>query len=60
MSETIVDEKVYAPKEFKNELHIEEIKGIYVPFWMFDIRYKDFQNLIYENKYKKEKKEQSK
>ena len=24
------------PKEFKSESHIEEIKGIYVPFWLFD------------------------
>ena len=34
------------PKAFKNENHIEEIKGVYVPFWLFDadvdahIRYK--------------------
>lgn len=34
------------PKVFKNQNHIEEIKGIYVPFWLFDtdadanIRYK--------------------
>lgn len=24
------------PKAFKDENHIEEIKGIYVPFWLFD------------------------
>ena len=24
------------PKVFKNENHLEEIKGIYVPFWLFD------------------------
>ena len=24
------------PKVFKNENHIDEIKGIYVPFWLFD------------------------
>ena len=24
------------PKEFSNENHIEEIKGVYVPFWLFD------------------------
>ena len=23
------------PKEFKSESHIEEVKGIYVPFWLF-------------------------
>lgn len=34
------------PKVFKDENHIEEIKGVYVPFWLFDadadanIRYK--------------------
>lgn len=24
------------PKVFKDENHIDEIKGIYVPFWLFD------------------------
>lgn len=24
------------PKEFSNNNHIEEIKGVYVPFWLFD------------------------
>ena len=28
--------KKLLPKVFKNEVHIEEIKGIYVPFWLFD------------------------
>ncbi len=28
--------KFLLPKCFKDENHIEEIKGIYVPFWMFD------------------------
>lgn len=38
--------KKLLPKIFKNENHIDEIKGIYVPFWLFDadanahIRYK--------------------
>ncbi len=38
--------KVLLPKVFKEQNHIEEIKGIYVPFWLFDtdanahIRYK--------------------
>ena len=38
--------KKLLPKVFKNENHIEEVKGIYVPFWLFDaeadanIRYK--------------------
>ncbi len=28
--------KVLLPKAFKDENHIDEIKGIYVPFWLFD------------------------
>ena len=24
------------PKEFKNENHIDDIRGVYVPFWLFD------------------------
>ena len=38
--------KKLLPKAFKSENHIDEIKGIYVPFWLFDaevdakIRYK--------------------
>ena len=28
--------KKLLPKVFKNEVHIEEIKGVYVPFWLFD------------------------
>ena len=38
--------KRFIPKVFKQEQHIDEIKGIYVPFWLFDadanaqIRYK--------------------
>ncbi|MDO5410710.1 MAG: hypothetical protein Q4F21_09695 [Lachnospiraceae bacterium] len=28
--------KVLLPKIFKDENHIDEIKGIYVPFWLFD------------------------
>ncbi len=38
--------KKLLPKVFKNENHIEEINGVYVPFWLFDtdadanIRYK--------------------
>ena len=26
----------YLPKSFKDDNHIEEIQGVYVPFWMFD------------------------
>ena len=28
--------KPFLPKAFTNSNHIEEIKGVYVPFWMFD------------------------
>lgn len=26
----------FLPKEFKDANHIEEVKGVYVPFWLFD------------------------
>lgn len=28
--------KKFLPKSFKDDNHIDEIKGIYVPFWLFD------------------------
>ena len=28
--------KIFLPKSFTNENHIQKIQGIYVPFWMFD------------------------
>jgi DNA-directed RNA polymerase subunit RPC12/RpoP len=28
--------KILLPKIFKSENHIDEIKGVYVPFWLFD------------------------
>ena len=28
--------KVLLPKTFKDENHLEEVKGVYVPFWLFD------------------------
>ena len=28
--------KILLPKAFQDENHIEEIKGVYVPFWLFD------------------------
>ena len=28
--------KRMVPKQFKDENHIDEIKGVYVPFWLFD------------------------
>ena len=30
--------KPFLPKEFKNENKIKEIKGVYLPFWLFDCR----------------------
>ena len=29
--------KAFLPKVFKDENHIDEIKGVYVPFWLFDV-----------------------
>lgn len=29
--------KIFLPKTFKDKNHIEEIKGVYVPFWLFDM-----------------------
>ena len=28
--------KLFLPKAFSNSSHLEEVKGIYVPFWLFD------------------------
>ena len=28
--------KKLLPKAFSNENHIEEVKGVYVPFWLYD------------------------
>lgn len=28
--------KFFLPESFKNENHIEELKGVYVPFWLYD------------------------
>lgn len=30
--------KTFLPRVFKDENHIDEIKGIYVPFWLFDAK----------------------
>lgn len=44
------------PKVFKDENHIDEIKGIYVPFWLFDadadasIRYKATKTRVWSDK----------
>lgn len=39
---TSCGKKRLLPKTFKDENHIDEVKGVYVPFWLFDadIRYK--------------------
>lgn len=31
-----IKNKKLLPKEFKNDNHIDEIKGVYVPFWVFE------------------------
>ena len=31
-----IAKKKFAPSAFKTENHLDEIKGIYVPFWLFD------------------------
>ena len=28
--------KILLPKVFKDQNHIDEVKGLYVPFWLFD------------------------
>ncbi len=30
------EDKPFLPKTFSNENHIDEIKGLYVPFWLYD------------------------
>ena len=30
------NKKVLLPKVFKDENHLDEVKGVYVPFWLFD------------------------
>ena len=30
--------KILLPKQFRDENHIDEIQGVYVPFWLFDAR----------------------
>lgn len=30
--------KIFLPSSFSKENHIEEIKGVYVPFWLFDAK----------------------
>ncbi len=34
--EEFIKDKYLLPKLFKSENHIDEIKGIYVPFWLYD------------------------
>lgn len=47
--------KKLLPKVFKDQNHIDEIKGIYIPFWLFDadadadIRYKATKKRVYED-----------
>ena len=30
--------KFLLPKDFRSQSHLEEIKGVYVPFWLFDMK----------------------
>jgi len=47
--------KMFLPPFFKSSAHIDELKGIYVPFWLFDadanaqIRYKATKNRIWSD-----------
>lgn len=34
--EEFISGRQYVPKMFKSQKHIDEMKGIYVPFWLFD------------------------
>jgi len=46
--------KPLLPKVFRDQNHLEEIKGVYVPFWLFsgeaagDVTYEGTQSLTYE------------
>ncbi|MBQ4054918.1 MAG: hypothetical protein IJD17_04325 [Clostridia bacterium] len=47
--------KTLLPKVFKDENHIDEIKGVYVPFWLFDadteadVRYKATKTRVWSD-----------
>ena len=41
--------KFLLPKQFKDENHINEIKGIYVPFWLYDSKVEAFARFDAEN-----------
>lgn len=41
--------KFLLPKEFKDQNHIDEIKGIYVPFWLYDSTIHTSANFTAEN-----------
>ena len=51
--------KFFLPKSFTGENHVQEIRGIYVPFWMFDgvaegdVHYKATRSHTYETKEEK-------
>ena len=38
--------KIFLPKVFKSQNHIDEIRGVYVPFWIFDVDAKG--NAVYK------------
>lgn len=33
-----VNERKFAPDEFKNKQNIEKVSGVYIPFWLFDCK----------------------
>lgn len=41
--------KFLLPKMFKDENHIDEIKGVYIPFWLFDSKVNAFARFEAEN-----------
>lgn len=47
--------KPLLPKVFKDENHLEEVKGMYVPFWLFDVKasgrftYEGIHTRVYED-----------
>lgn len=47
--EEFIKDKFLLPKFFKSDNHIDEIKGIYVPFWLYDSNISAFATFEAEN-----------
>ncbi|MCR5448985.1 MAG: hypothetical protein K6F23_06265 [Solobacterium sp.] len=43
----------YLPKEFRNEEFLEKFRGIYIPYWMYEVGYNDPIILNAEKQYRK-------